>query len=115
MSYLEEEWNNILNLVEKNYGTEPNIEAILLLIGIQELGKIPPKLSKDQKLDVMHIAVCKLLEPYGFYEYKGKDEDGWPHWERTRKLPAINPEEQQELLKQCIVDYFKNVENQPNA
>jgi hypothetical protein len=111
MSHLEQEWNNVLKTIEKHYKTEPNLEAVLLLIGIQELGKIPAKLSKDQKLDIMHIAVCKLLEPYGFYEYKGKDNDGWPHWERTQKLPAINPAEQQELLKQCIIDYFKTSES----
>jgi hypothetical protein len=28
----------------------------------------------------MHIAVCTLLMPSGYYELEGKDSDGWPHF-----------------------------------
>ena len=77
----------------------------LLILGVQELGKGPVKLSKDQKLEVMHVAICTLLEPYGYYEFEGNDSEGWPHWKRSDKLPFLKSEEQEKLLKQAIVEY----------
>jgi len=34
----------------------------------------------------MHIAICTLLAPYGYYEYEGTDEEGWPHWKVKEKI-----------------------------
>ena len=30
--------------------------------------------KKDEKVNLMHIAICRLLEPYGFYEFDFFDE-----------------------------------------
>ena len=104
---LEAEWQGALKIFEERFGPDMDLQAALFLIGIQELGKGPMKLNKDQKLDVIHIAVCTLLEPYGYYEYKGVDDDGWPHWERTTRLPKLNPKDQDQLMKRAIIDYLK--------
>jgi len=48
-----------------------------------------------------------LLSPYGFYEYKGVDEEGWPHWQVNEKLPPLKPLQQETLIKEAIVEYFK--------
>jgi hypothetical protein len=37
------------------------------------------------------------------------DEEGWPHWSVNEKLPPLKPGQQQQLVKQAIIDYF--VEN----
>ena len=66
------------------------------------------KLTKDKKLEVIHVGVCTVLEPYGYYVFLGKDKDGWPHFENTQKLPALNSAEQQNMLKEAIVTYFDN-------
>ena len=66
------------------------------------------KFSKNGKLDVMHIAICTLLAPYGYYEYEGLDKDGWPHWKVNEKLPSLKPGNQLQLMKQAVVDYFRN-------
>ncbi|GAB4382894.1 MAG: hypothetical protein Kow0075_14890 [Salibacteraceae bacterium] len=101
----EQAWADIEDLYFARFGEEFDLQAILLFIGINELGFRPEKLNKDQKIDLMHIAVCRLLEPYGFYQYKGRDQDGWPHYERTEKLPNLNPEEQERLMKEAIISY----------
>lgn len=104
---LDEQFAEAVKQLSKQFGDDIDLQAVLFLIGLQELGKGNIKLSKNEKLDVMHIAICTLLEPYKFYEYEGLDKDGWPHWKVNEKLPPLKPAQQQELVKQAIVDYFK--------
>ena len=108
----EFEYQNALKKISKQFGDDIDIQGLLFIIGLQELGKGKVKLSKNEKLDVMHIAICTLLSPYGYYEFEGLDKDGWPHWKTTEKLPPLNPAQQQEIIKQAIVEYFKTVEIQ---
>ena len=83
----EFEYQNALKKISKQFGDDIDIQGLLFIIGLQELGKGKVKLSKNEKLDVMHIAICTLLSPYGYYEFEGLDKDGWPHWKTTEKLP----------------------------
>ena len=103
-------FESVLKHLEPQFGSDIDEQAILFLIGVQELGKGRVKLSKNEKLDVMHIAICTLLTPYGYYEYEGLDKDGWPHWKTNEKLPPLKPMQQQLLIKQAIVEYFKSNE-----
>jgi len=109
----EFEYKNVLIQISKQFGDDIDIQGLLFIIGLQELGKGKIKLSKNEKLDVMHIAICTLLSPYGYYEYEGLDKDGWPHWKTIENLPPLKPAQQQEIIKQAIVEYFKTVEIQP--
>lgn len=101
------EFQDVLKRLSLQFGDDIDIQAILFLIGLQELGQGKLKLSKNEKLDVMHIAICTLLTPYGYYEYKGVDEEGWPHWQVNEKLPPLKPIQQETLMKEAIVEYFK--------
>jgi hypothetical protein len=100
-------FNKVVKNLEKQFGEDIDMQGILFLIGVQELGKGKIKLSKSEKLDVMHVAICSLLAPFGYYEFEGYDSDGWPHWKANEKLPALKPAAQQQLMKQAVVDYFK--------
>lgn len=104
---LEQKWQKLLHKLSEQFGPDIDIEGLIFLIGIQELGKGAIKLNKDQKLDVMHIAICRLLSPYGYYEFKGLDEDGWPHYIRTERLPHLKPEQQNHLMREAIIMYFE--------
>ncbi len=103
-------WNRIVNYVKERFGDgeEPDLDVILFLIGVRELGSGPQKrtFKKDQKLDLMHIAICRLLMPYGYYELVGLDEDGWPHYELIKKLPFLKAGEQSILMKESVIRYF---------
>ena len=94
--------------ISKNLEEKPDLKTLLFLIGLQELNLPIEKFSKDQKLEVMHIAVCYLLEPFGYYEFIGKDKDGWPHFGSKKNLPPMKEGEQEKLLKISIIDYFEN-------
>jgi hypothetical protein len=54
----------------------------------------------------MHIAICTLLEPYGYYEFEGRDKDSWPHFKINQLIPAIGHQEQQHLMKEAMIEYF---------
>ena len=107
---LKTEWSTLMKRLELQFGEGIELEGILMLIGTQELGKGYQKFSKDEKLDVLHIALCTLLEPHGYYKFKGKDTDGWPHWDTVTNLPPLKPGEQKELVMNAIIDYFKEME-----
>ena len=110
MTDTEVEFQRVLKHLAKQFGDDIDIQGLLFIIGVQELGKGKVKLSKNEKLDVMHIAICTLLEPFGYYEFEGVDKDGWPHWKSTEKLPALKPAQQQQIIKQAIIEYFKDFE-----
>jgi hypothetical protein len=107
---LEEQFKEVTKKLATQFGEDIDLQAMLFLIGLQELGKGKIKLSKNEKLDVMHIAICTLLEPFGYYEFEGNDKEGWPHWKVNEKLPPLKPAQQQELITQAIVDYFRSNE-----
>jgi hypothetical protein len=96
--------------IKERFDGEMDYDSILFLIGLQELGKPFKKYKKDEKLEVMHVAICSLLEPYGFYEFMGKDDDGWPHWKLKENLPFLDAKQQNKLIIDSIIDYFKKEE-----
>ena len=104
---LKQDWEKLTQSLANTYGEEPDLQKILFLIGIQELGKGPMKYSKDEKQDLMHIAVCRLMSQFGYYELEGLDQDGWPHWKLVKKLPPLTLKEQDLLLKQAVIEYLK--------
>ena len=100
-------WNLEAKLVER-FDKKPDMEAILFLIGIQEFGQIKQKFTKEQKQDLMHVAVCALLAKSGYYELEGIDEDGWPHFRQLKAMPAMSLPEQENFLKDHVLLYFEN-------
>jgi len=105
----KERWEELVERLSAQFGQGEvlDVTAILFLIGVQESGQGPKKFKKDEKLDLMHIALCKVLEPFGFYEFEGYDEQGWPHFKLLEELPPLKPGEQSYLVKQGIVHYFE--------
>jgi hypothetical protein len=105
---LEINWQKILKKIEINLGKKPNdLNSVLFLIGVQELGKGAKSFSKEEKQDLMHIAICKLLSYSGFYELEGLDKDGWPHWKLVKNLPKFDLLDQEKLLKMHAIEYFE--------
>ncbi len=104
------DWEILQKKLKQRFEEEMDVDAILFLIGLQELGKPYKKYKKDEKLEVMHVAICTLLEPFGFYEFKGRDDDGWPHWELKENLPFLEAKHQNKLIIDSIIEYFKKEE-----
>ena len=105
---LKERWDNLVQLLSNQFaeGDTLDLDAIIYLIGVQELGKVKQTFKKDEKIELMHIAICRLLEPYGFYEFEFFDNDGWPHYKVKEELPPLKAGEQSILMKEAVVNYF---------
>jgi len=104
---LQQRWWNLEAKLSERFGKKPDMEAILFLIGIQEFGDIRDKFTKEQKQDLMHVAVCHLLSASGYYEMERVDEDGWPHYRQLRSMPDMSGPEQENFLKDHVLLYFE--------
>ena len=109
---LKERWDLVVEKLSDQFadGDALDLDAIIYLIGIQELGQLDKTFKKDHKLDLMHIAICKLLMPYGYYAFDFVDDDGWPHYKVIEELPHLKAGEQSVLMKEAIVNYFVETE-----
>lgn len=106
---LERKWQSLLKALGSKVGKRPNdLNTVLFLIGVQELGQGNRRFSKEEKQDLMHIAICKVLSYSGYYVLEGQDKEGWPHWRLVKKLPHFDLLEQDKLLKSHVLEYFSN-------
>lgn len=105
---LELRYQNLTKQLEPMFGPGLDLQAILFLIGVEELGIGYKIFKKHEKTDLMHVAICTLLEPYGYYEFKGRDTDNWPHFEFVKELPPLDELEQQAFMKEAILEYFEH-------
>jgi hypothetical protein len=104
---LQQRWWALEARLMERFGKKPDMEAILFLIGMQETGFIKAKITKEQKQDLMHVAVCTVLTPGGYFELEGKDKDGWPHFKQLKPMPNMPLPEQENFLKDYILLYFE--------
>jgi len=106
---LEIQWEYLLQFLEESIGKRPaDLNGVLFLIGVQELGQGAKRFTKEQKQDLMHIGICKVLSLSSYYIYEHTDKDGWPHYILNRALPQGGIEKQEALLKMHVIEYFKN-------
>ena len=104
---LQQRWWNLEAKLAERFGNKPDMEAILFLIGMQETGFIKQKITKEQKQDLMHVAICTVLSQSGYYAFEQKDKDGWPHFKQLKEHTAMSLPEQENLLKDHILFYFE--------
>ena len=105
---LKERWEFLVEKLSAQFsdGDPLELDGIVYLVGVQELGNFHRKFKKDEKVNLMHIAICRLLEPYGYYDFDFFDDDGWPHYTMKEQLPPLKAGEQAVLMKEALVNYF---------
>ena len=105
---LKRRWEELIQRLSDDFSDAEQLEmeGVLYLIGLQELGKIHDRFKKDDNVNIIHIGICTVLEPYGYYRFDYFDDDGWPHFVLVEELPVLKPGEQTLLVKEAIVDYF---------
>ena len=110
---LDFEWLKVRHTVKETlkYETLPDLNVVLLMIGIQELGFWKKGFTKEEKQDLMHIAVCHLLSYDGYYEFIGRDTDGWPHYKIVKPVQTKGEKVQERILKEKAILYFKELDN----
>jgi hypothetical protein len=103
----EKRWRDLVKELSARFDAPLDLTGILFLIGVQELGQDAREFKKDEKVNLMHIAICVVLTPFGYYRELGRDADGWPHFESVKQLPSLGPEEQERLMKEAVLAYFE--------
>ena len=96
-------FNNLKAELEKKFGPGMDLQAILFLVGVDKLGMGHKNFSKNEKVDLLHIAICTILEPYGYYTFQGRDDENWPHFNLEKELPQLEDKEQQHLMKRALL------------
>jgi len=104
---IQSRWWKLEGKMLERFGKKPDLEAVLFLIGLQEFGIIREKFTKEQKQDLMHVAICSLLSQSGYYEIEGFDDEGWPHYRQLKELPVHGLIEQENFLKDHVLLYFE--------
>lgn len=104
----EFEWLKVRHLIKERFDKSalPDLNALLFLIGIQEVGHLNTEWTKEEKQDLMHVATCQLLSQKGYYELEGIDHDGWPHYKLIKRIPVTGVQSQEQLLKELVIQYF---------
>ena len=105
---LDFHWLRVRHVLRDALGHErlPDLQATLMLIGLQELGRWERSFSKEEKQDLMHVGTCEVLARGGYYAFAHRDADGWPHYRAVRPVDAVGHEAQEALLKRYIIEYL---------
>tara|TARA_B100001250_G_C19494574_1_gene654596 strand:+ start:52 stop:402 length:351 start_codon:yes stop_codon:yes gene_type:complete len=108
-SELKIKWEKLKKKLSKDLLDDEviDLDTIIFLIGLQELGQFQKKFNKQKKLEIIHVAICRLLSEYGYYELEFIDQEGWPHYKLIENLPNLKPGEQTILMKKAIINYFE--------
>ena len=109
MDTTEEKWGLVSASLTKRFGKAADVKAALYVIGLREWGKKKTKkITKEEKLDLMNLAACKILSPDGYFEVQHLDAEGWPVWKQAKALPPMTTKEQELFLMEHIYKYFES-------
>ena len=103
---INEKWSRVSKWFGAEFGMESDAQSMLFMIGVQELGKGNQKFNKTQKIELIHIGICSILQKPGFYRLSHRDEEGWPHFENVQKLPHLQGRQQEQFIKEALIEYF---------
>ena len=67
----EQQWRTLLDTLETRFGGGMDLQDILYLVGVQEHGQGFRKFKKQEKMDLMHVAVCTVLVPQASMNSRG--------------------------------------------
>lgn len=104
----EKRWRELMERMARRFQGPVDLNGLIFLVGVQELGQHAHEFKKDEKVNLMHIGICVLLAPFGYYKELGRDADGWPHFERVKDLPPLDAKAQERLMKEALLEYFES-------
>jgi hypothetical protein len=107
-----EEWEEFLLKASQHFKVMANLEFLMFVMGIQELGQGYKAYSKQEKTDLIALAQCKLMSMSGYTSENGRDIDGWPLYEVLIDEKELAPSSKDQLLKKNLILYFEPVINQ---
>ena len=106
MNDLDKKWSQLLEKLENQFDQEMTLKGVLYLIGVQELNLGIKQYEREEKVNVLHVAICKILTPFGFYKFDRIDEDGWPHYIELKAIKNLSESQQELLMKEAVLKYL---------
>ena len=106
MADLDKNWDQLLKKLESQFDQEMTLKGVLYLIGVQELNLGVKQYEREEKVNVLHVAVCKILTPFGYYKFDRIDKDGWPHYIELKAIKNLSENEQEALMKEAVIRYL---------
>jgi hypothetical protein len=106
----KQKWLKLRLALKERFGKVPDVNAVLLLIGVREVGKVQAKYEKEEKEELMHVGTCTVLSLKNYYTLTHWDDDGFPHFIEAEPLPKMDVKEQEHLLITSIIEYFERNE-----
>jgi len=103
---LDKKWSGLLEKLENQFDQEMTLKGVLYLIGVQELNLGIKQYEREEKVNVLHVAICKILTPFGFYKFDRIDEDGWPHYIELKAVKNLSESQQELLMKEAVLKYL---------
>lgn len=98
-------WQQLLSRLADKLGYQPDMEAVLLFIGIREAGLPPKKFTEKEISELKQMAICTLLVPARYYQLFWVDDTGWPHFKELKRLPEMPVEDRNAFLKEYVLLY----------
>jgi hypothetical protein len=103
------QWEKLQRCLKDRFKQDLKLEGILFLIGIQEIGGKVRPFTKEEKIDLMHVGLCAVLELGGYYKKTYIDQDGWPHWNLVVPIENADILSQTNFLRYYIIQYFLKI------
>ena len=109
-SEFKEKWLTLEQKFILRFNKVPKLEGILFLIGLGEYNGNLENFSKEEKQNLIHLGLCTVLSYSGYYSLSHIDSEGWPHYTADSDLVFMELEEQEDLIKQHVMNYFEQTE-----
>ena len=111
MNDFNKAWEVLLANLQSKIADDIDLKGVLFLIGVQELQQGIKEFNKEEKQDILHLAICKVLSLFGYYKFEKLDADGWPHFTELKPIKNLTEKQQDLLIKQAIISYFESTSN----
>ncbi len=109
-SEFELAWDELRLRLSKQFQVSADYEFILFIVGIQELGQGFRDFSRQEKMDLISLARCRVLVRLGYLKETGVDGQGWPIFETLKSMDSMLASYQNQLIKKGMIEYFQEVE-----
>jgi len=109
--YTEEQWNDLVLKVSKQFKVTADFDFMLFIIGMHERGLGFRHYSKDEKWDLINLGKCRLFEVLGYLKQSGNDDQEWPKFDVLKTVGTLTPTLQKHLLKKAMIKYLNGVLN----
>ncbi len=118
MQYDTHRWPEVEEFMAKRFERGVDLKGILFIIGLREMGnqrrvevsegQAKKKYTKEEKQDLMNLALCQATSLDGYFEITHLDEAGWPVWRQIKPMPPMDNKVQEEFIRHYVIRYFES-------